>query len=163
MKICVSAPIMHFPIKEIASRAKNICCWNDFKLNIEHVRCQLGAIKYTVIQSKYTSQPSSINATEKNFCMCGGFGRKGRMLPLEISLKSHRDSLPADVRWGSVVTHSFLPLGRDGCSPSLLISVSGSRSQREELLLSRSLFFIKNSLTRASRSRKILSSTCGQV
>ena len=141
MKICVSALIMHFPIKEIASRAKNICCWNDFKLNIEHVRCQLGAIKYTVIQSKYTSQPSSINATEKNFCMCGGFGRKGRMLPLEISLKSHRD----------------------GCCPSLLISGSGSRSQREELLLSRSLVFIKNSLTRASRSRKILSSTCGQV
>lgn len=65
MKICVSALIMHFPIKEIASRAKNICCWNDFKVNIEHVRCQLGAIKYTVIQSKYTSQPSSINATEK--------------------------------------------------------------------------------------------------
>ena len=141
MKICVSALIMHFPIKEIASRAKNICCWNDFKLNIEHVRCQLGAIKYTVIQSKYTSQPSSINATEKNFCMCGGLGRKGRMLPFEISLKSHRD----------------------GCCPSLLISGSGSRSQREELLLSRSLFFIKNSLTRASRSRKILSSTCGQV
>ena len=141
MKICVSALIMHFPIKEIASRAKNICCWNDFKLNIEHVRCQLGAIKYTVIQSKYTSQPSSVNATEKNFCMCGGFGRKGRMLPLEISLKSHRY----------------------GCCPSLLISGSGSRSQREELLLSRSLFFIKNSLTRASRSRKILSSTCGQV
>ena len=141
MKICVSALIMHFPIKEIASRAKNICCWNDFKLNIEHVRCQLGAIKYTVIQSKYTSQPSSVNATEKNVCMCGGFGRKGRMLPLEISLKSHRD----------------------GCCPSLLISGSGSRSQREELLLSRSLVFIKNSLTRASRSRKILSSTCGQV
>ena len=132
MKICVSALIMHFPIKELASRAKNICCWNDFKLNIEHVRCQLGAIKYTVIQSKYTSQPSSINATEKNFCMCRGFDRKGRMLSLEISLKSHRD----------------------GCCPSLLISGSGSRSQREELLLSRSLFFIKNSLTRARAREK---------
>ena len=43
------------------------------------------------------------------------------MLPLEISLKSHRD----------------------GCCPSLLISGSGSGSQREEPLLSRSLFFIK--------------------
>lgn len=46
MKICVSALIMHFPIKEIASRAKNICWWNDFKVNIEHVRCQSGAIKH---------------------------------------------------------------------------------------------------------------------
>ena len=129
MKICVSALIMHFPITEIASRAKNICCSSDFKVNIDHVRCQSEAIKHC---DERTSRRSSINAAEKNFCMCCGFGRKGRMLPLEISLKSHRD----------------------GCFPSLLISGSGSRSQREELRLSRSLFcFIKN-LPLALRARE---------
>ena len=101
MKICVSALIMHFPIKEIASSAKNICCSSDFKVNIDHVRCQSGAIKHC--DAKY------ITAFEhkrygKKLLRFGG--RKGRMLSLEISLKCHRD----------------------GCCPSLLISGSGSRS-----------------------------------
>ena len=127
MKICISALIMHFPITEIASRAKNICCLSDFKVNIEHVRCQLGAIKHC--DTKYITAFEH-KRYRKKLLRCCGF-KKGRIPQLEISLKSHRD----------------------GCCPSLLIFGSGSRSQREELPVSRSLFFIKD-LPLALRARE---------
>ena len=116
MKICVSALIMHFPITEIASRAKNICCSSDCKVNIVHVRCQSGAIKHC-------DAKNITDFEHKRY-------RKKLLRVLWIQKRKN-----SSIR-------NKLEVHRDGCCPSLLISGSGSRSQREELPLSRSLFFL---------------------